>query len=113
MGQAVKIKLEHDKLSGEATVQEAVTEVAAVMGENVRLRRGFLVSSPTGIISSYLHASAHPGVLLNNSENPVIGHATFSGDSRLPWFRVWGFRESFKSCLSLGLIPIITFSARI
>ena len=67
MGQAVKIKLEHDKLSGEATVQEAVTEVAAVMGENVRLRRGFLVSSPTGIISSYLHASAHPGVLLNNS----------------------------------------------
>lgn len=65
MGQAVKIKLEHDKLSGEATVQEAVTEVAAVMGENVRLRRGFLVSSSTGIISSYLHASANPGVLFN------------------------------------------------
>lgn len=65
LGQAVKIKLEHDKLSGEATVQEAVTEVAAVMGENVRLRRGFLVSSPTGIISSYLHASAQPGVHFN------------------------------------------------
>lgn len=43
-------------------MQEAVTEVAAIMGENVRLRRGFLVSSPTGIVSSYLHASAHPGL---------------------------------------------------
>lgn len=59
---AVKIKLEHEKLCGEATVQEAVTEVAAILGENIRLRRGFLVSSTTGIVSSYLHASAHPGL---------------------------------------------------
>ncbi|KAG0626622.1 hypothetical protein M758_2G138600 [Ceratodon purpureus] len=59
--EAVKIAMEHEKFSGEATVQEAVTQVAAIMGENVRLRRGFLVSSPTGIVSSYLHASANPG----------------------------------------------------
>lgn len=60
--EAVRIKLDHEKLSGEATVQEAVIEVAAIMGENVRLRRGFVVSSPSGIVSSYLHASAHPGL---------------------------------------------------
>ncbi|KAG0570078.1 hypothetical protein KC19_6G137000 [Ceratodon purpureus] len=60
--EAVKIKLEHEKLSGEATVQEAVTEVAAIMGENVQLRRGFLVSSTTGIVSSYLHGSSQPGL---------------------------------------------------
>ncbi|KAG0587172.1 hypothetical protein KC19_2G145600 [Ceratodon purpureus] len=60
--EAVKITMEHEKFSGEATVQEAVTQVAAIMGENVRLRRGFLVSSPTGIVSSYLHASANPGL---------------------------------------------------
>jgi translation elongation factor Ts len=61
--QAVRMKLEHEKLSGEATVQEAVTEVAAIVAENVVLRRGFLVSSsPSGIVSSYLHASAHPGL---------------------------------------------------
>lgn len=62
------MKLEHEKLSGEATVQEAVTEVAAIMGENVVLRRGFLVSpSPSGIVSSYLHASAHPGPFISKS----------------------------------------------
>lgn len=62
------MKLEHEKLSGEATVQEAVTEVAAIMGENVVLRRGFLVSpSPSGIVSSYLHASAHPGPFIPKS----------------------------------------------
>jgi translation elongation factor EF-Ts len=61
--QAVKIKMEHSRLNGEATVQEAVAEVAAIMGENVRLRRGFTMSSSTGIVSSYLHASQHPGLL--------------------------------------------------
>lgn len=49
-------------MSGESTVKEAVTEVAAIMGENVRLRRGFFISSETGIVSSYLHASADPGL---------------------------------------------------
>jgi translation elongation factor EF-Ts len=61
--QVVKIKMEHSRLNGEATVQEAVAEVAAIMGENVRLRRGFTMSSSTGIVSSYLHASQHPGLL--------------------------------------------------
>ncbi|KAH9539147.1 hypothetical protein CY35_15G043500 [Sphagnum magellanicum] len=60
--EAVKIKMEHSRLNGEATVQEAVAEVAAIMGENVRLRRGFTMSSSTGIVSSYLHASQHPEV---------------------------------------------------
>lgn len=76
--QAIKITMEHEKFSGEATVQEAVTQVAAIMGENVRLRRGFLVSSPTGIVSSYLHASAHPGLLTSfQSENDSCGAYAF------------------------------------
>ncbi|XP_073391078.1 elongation factor Ts, mitochondrial isoform X2 [Physcomitrium patens] len=75
--QAVKINLEHEKLSGEATVQEAVTEVAAIIGENVQLRRGFLMSSTTGIVSSYLHASAHPdhGILQGQEPEAQIGTA--------------------------------------
>lgn len=58
----MKIKLDHPKLSGEATVQSALMEVAAIMGENVKLRRGFALSSTTGIVSSYLHASPQPGL---------------------------------------------------
>ncbi|GLJ07808.1 hypothetical protein SUGI_0074470 [Cryptomeria japonica] len=58
----MKIKLDHPKLSGETTVQNALMEVAAIMGENVKLRRGFALSSTTGIVSSYLHASPQPGL---------------------------------------------------
>ncbi|EFJ27897.1 hypothetical protein SELMODRAFT_411911 [Selaginella moellendorffii] len=38
-------------------VRDAVSEVAAITGENVRLRRAFYMSSQRGIVSSYLHMS--------------------------------------------------------
>ncbi|KAF9608818.1 hypothetical protein IFM89_011856, partial [Coptis chinensis] len=39
--QELKINLNHPKLSGETTVQGAITEVAAIVGENVKLRRAY------------------------------------------------------------------------
>lgn len=59
----LKLNLDHPKMSGEKSVQTAITEVAAMMGENVKLRRGFAMSSPSlGVISTYLHTSPQPGV---------------------------------------------------
>uniref|UniRef100_A0A0D6R8N7 Elongation factor Ts, mitochondrial n=1 Tax=Araucaria cunninghamii TaxID=56994 RepID=A0A0D6R8N7_ARACU len=58
----MKIILDHPKLSGETTVQNAIMEVAAMMGENMKLRRGFALSSTTGVVLSYLHASPQPGL---------------------------------------------------
>ncbi|KAK3025507.1 hypothetical protein RJ639_042042 [Escallonia herrerae] len=58
-----QMKLEHPKLSGERTVQTAITDVAAMMGENVKLRRGFVMSTSShGILSTYLHTSPQPGL---------------------------------------------------
>ncbi|KAK2968696.1 hypothetical protein RJ640_005883 [Escallonia rubra] len=58
-----QMKLEHPKLSGERTVQTAITDVAAMMGENVKLRRGFVMSTSShGIMSTYLHTSPQPGL---------------------------------------------------
>ncbi|GMG99242.1 hypothetical protein Nepgr_001082 [Nepenthes gracilis] len=54
----LKLNLDHPKLSGEKTVKIAVTELAAIMGENVRLRRGVAMSKTSpGILSTYLHSS--------------------------------------------------------
>ncbi|XP_010252915.1 PREDICTED: elongation factor Ts, mitochondrial isoform X2 [Nelumbo nucifera] len=59
----LKISLDHPKLSGETTVQSAITEVAAMVGENVKLRRGLSVStSAHGVVSSYLHTCPQPGL---------------------------------------------------
>ncbi|GFZ12375.1 translation elongation factor Ts [Actinidia rufa] len=59
----LKINLDHPKLSGEKTVQTAIAEVAAIMGENVKLRRTFAMSAPSqGIISAYLHTSPQQGL---------------------------------------------------
>ncbi|XP_076891301.1 elongation factor Ts, mitochondrial-like [Bidens hawaiensis] len=59
----LKINFDHPKLSGEATVQNAITEVAAMMGENLKLRRGFTMPlSNPGVISTYLHTCPHPGL---------------------------------------------------
>lgn len=58
----MKLDLEHPKVSGETTVQNAITEVAAVMGENVKLRRGIVMSTSShGVVSTYLHTSPQPG----------------------------------------------------
>lgn len=59
----LKINLDHPKLNGEKTVQNAITELAAMMGENVKLRRGIAMSAPSGgIVSTYLHSSPQPGL---------------------------------------------------
>ncbi|KAL6195964.1 hypothetical protein ACLB2K_031581 [Fragaria x ananassa] len=59
----MKLNLEHPKISGETTAQNAITEVAAVMGENIKLRRGFMMSTAShGVVSTYLHASPQPGL---------------------------------------------------
>ncbi|KAA0047361.1 elongation factor Ts [Cucumis melo var. makuwa] len=61
--EGIKLNLEHPKINGETTALNAVTEVAAIMGENIKLRRGFLMSaSPSGVISTYLHTSPQPGL---------------------------------------------------
>jgi translation elongation factor EF-Ts len=58
----MSINLDHPKLSGETTVRDAVTEVAAMVGENVKLRRGFMFSTAGhGVVSSYLHNCPQPG----------------------------------------------------
>ncbi|KAE8735501.1 Elongation factor Ts [Hibiscus syriacus] len=52
----LKLNLDHPKISGETTIQNAVTEVAAMMGENIKLRRGVVMStSSPGVVSAYLH----------------------------------------------------------
>ncbi|KAL5573831.1 hypothetical protein UlMin_023428, partial [Ulmus minor] len=57
------INLEHPKISGVTTFQNAITEVAAMMGENVKLRRCFVMStSSNGVVSTYLHTSPQPGL---------------------------------------------------
>ncbi|XP_048422244.1 elongation factor Ts, mitochondrial isoform X2 [Pyrus x bretschneideri] len=59
----LKLDLGHPKVSGETTVQNAITEVAAVMGENVKLRRGIVMSTSShGVVSTYLHTSPQPGL---------------------------------------------------
>lgn len=61
----LKINFDHPKLSGETTVQNALTEVAAMMGENVKLRRGFAMPmSNHGVISTYLHTCPNPGKII-------------------------------------------------
>lgn len=57
------VNLEHPKINGETTIKNAITEVAAIMGENVKLRRGFVMSAPSqGILSTYLHSCPQPGL---------------------------------------------------
>ncbi|RWR94316.1 elongation factor Ts, mitochondrial isoform X1 [Cinnamomum micranthum f. kanehirae] len=61
--EGMTVSLDHPKLSGETTVQSAIAEVAAMVGENVKLRRGFVLSTSShGVVSSYLHTSPQPGL---------------------------------------------------
>ncbi|KAI3444075.1 hypothetical protein Pfo_000740 [Paulownia fortunei] len=51
----LKMILDHPKIRGEKTVQSAITEVAAMMGENVKLGGGFAISAPTyGVLSAHI-----------------------------------------------------------
>ncbi|GAU14375.1 hypothetical protein TSUD_249130 [Trifolium subterraneum] len=59
----MRLNLQHPKINGETTVQNAITEVAAMMGENVKLRRGYVMPAPSnGLVSTYLHTSPQPGL---------------------------------------------------
>ncbi|KAL8037283.1 hypothetical protein ABFX02_11G030300 [Erythranthe guttata] len=59
----LKMNFDHAKLTGERTVRNAITEVAAMMGENVKLGGGFVISAPSqGVLSTYLHTSPQPGI---------------------------------------------------
>ncbi|XP_024535210.1 elongation factor Ts, mitochondrial [Selaginella moellendorffii] len=58
----VNVKLDHASITRELRVRDAVSEVAAITGENVRLRRAFYISSQRGIVSSYLHMSPASGL---------------------------------------------------
>ncbi|KAL3629761.1 hypothetical protein CASFOL_026983 [Castilleja foliolosa] len=59
----LKMSFNHPKLTGERTVQNSITEIAAMMGENVKLGGGFTISAPShGVLSTYLHTSPQPGV---------------------------------------------------
>lgn len=74
------MNFDHPKFSGETTVQNAITEVAAMMGENVRLRRGFLMSTPNGIVSTYLHTCPRPGTMISKfSPSHLRGHYYLHG----------------------------------
>lgn len=46
-------------------MHNAITEVAAMMGENVRFRRVFVMSTPNGIVSTYLHTCPRPGTMIS------------------------------------------------
>lgn len=59
----LKMSFDHPKFHGEKTVQDAITEVAAMMGENVKVGGGFAMSAPShGVLSAYLHTSPQPGI---------------------------------------------------
>ncbi|KAK9697161.1 hypothetical protein RND81_08G019100 [Saponaria officinalis] len=59
----LKVNLTHPKMSGEKSVQEAVIDLAAMMGENVKVRRAFAMSKTShGVISTYLHSSPQAGL---------------------------------------------------
>ncbi|CAL5186322.1 unnamed protein product [Lathyrus oleraceus] len=61
--QDIRFNLEHPKINGETTVQNAITEVAAMMGENVKLTRAYVMPAPSnGLVSTYLHTSPQPGL---------------------------------------------------
>ncbi|RAL49217.1 hypothetical protein DM860_014435 [Cuscuta australis] len=61
--EGVKLNLDHPKLNGERTVQNAISEIAAMMGEHVKLRRGFAIANPSqGIMATYLHTSPQQGI---------------------------------------------------
>ncbi|CAA3027011.1 elongation factor Ts, mitochondrial [Olea europaea subsp. europaea] len=61
--ECLEMNLEHPKLNGEKTVQNAITVLAAMTGENVKLGGAFTMFVPSyGVLSTYLHQSPQPGV---------------------------------------------------
>ncbi|KAF0926003.1 hypothetical protein E2562_020688 [Oryza meyeriana var. granulata] len=84
----LSVNLDHPKLSGETTVQSVVTEVAAMVGENVKFRRGFMLSTTAhGVVSSYLHSCPQPELVsaaaLENEQEILRTQAESSGKSQM------------------------------
>ncbi|CAI5531764.1 unnamed protein product, partial [Closterium sp. Naga37s-1] len=82
------VSFDHPKLSGSRQLAEAVAEVAALTGENVRLRRAFLLPEPrpSGSVATYLHSSPGAGlgriaslVSLSISESSGSSSSSVSG----------------------------------
>ncbi|HXG78549.1 MAG TPA: translation elongation factor Ts [Methyloceanibacter sp.] len=65
---ALKAKGDLDKLAaakfgdGKATVAETIKEMIAAIGENMTLRRTAYLSTPKGIVASYMHNVIAPGL---------------------------------------------------
>jgi len=49
-------------LSGGKTVEAAITEAVATIGENITLRRSAVLSVEGGVVASYVHAAMAPGL---------------------------------------------------
>jgi elongation factor Ts len=50
------------KMNGGSTVETAITEAVATIGENMTLRRSAVLSVEEGAVASYVHAAAAPGL---------------------------------------------------
>jgi elongation factor Ts len=50
------------RVDGGKTVDEAVTEAVATVGENMTLRRTAMLAISDGVVSSYVHAAVAPGL---------------------------------------------------
>ncbi|CAI6012829.1 unnamed protein product [Closterium sp. NIES-65] len=83
------VSFDHPKLTGSRQLAEAVAEVAALTGENVRLRRAFLLPEPrpSGSVATYLHSSPGAGLgriasLVSLSLSQPSGSSSSSSSSR-------------------------------
>ncbi|MBW8383831.1 MAG: translation elongation factor Ts [Youngiibacter sp.] len=66
---------------GEATVQDAVTNLIAKLGENMSLRRYVKIDAKDGVIASYIHMGGKIGVLVETaSENATDEVANVARD---------------------------------
>lgn len=64
------------------SLADAVVGVAGSVRENVKLRRGFRLEAPGGVVGTYLHSSVAPGlgriaglVALQSSSGALAGEA--------------------------------------
>ncbi|MDD6795924.1 MAG: translation elongation factor Ts [Clostridiaceae bacterium] len=64
-----------EKFEGEKTVQEALTELIAALGENMTVRRFKKFTVDNGVIATYIHGGGRIGVVVelgSESDSPVV-----------------------------------------
>lgn len=64
-----------EKLEGDKTVQETLTELIATLGENMTVRRFKKVSVDKGVVKTYIHGGGRIGVAVElacETESPVL-----------------------------------------